>query len=281
MKQKEYDEIENQILLNDDKDARDKLNKLMMKSSIISSAIIAVVLFISFFLVSKVSKLSIISPAWFYVIAVIGLIYAIVTLLFSKVFVNVLKGQAILLYYRIYDLVEFIFKMFVIVSFVVMFMVTPTTVVGSSMDNTLADGDKILIYHMGYSVSREDIVVIDVDKTYGQDDTLYIKRAVAVAGDTVSYSDDTFYVNGKVVEDSEMSYAEYIKCINIYNDNTNQDSEFVVPKGYTIVLGDHRTSSIDSRTFGLVSNADILGKAVLRFMPFSEIGGFTKDLSYS
>ena len=281
MKQKEYDEIEKKILIDDDKEAYGKLNEALFKSALITSIIMGIILFISFFLVSKVSKLSIIPTGWFYLIAITSFLYAIATILLSKVFTNLLKKQALLLYYRVYDFLEFILKMFSIVAFVVMFMVTPTTVVGSSMDNTLASGDKVLIYHIGYSVSRGDIVVVDVDKTYGQSDTLYIKRAVAVAGDIVSYSDNTFYVNNVAVEDKEMSYYEYLKCINLYNDDANQENEFVVPKGYSIVLGDHRTSSIDSRIFGLVSNDDILGKAVLRFLPFKDFGGFTKDLSYN
>lgn len=280
MKSKEYNEIENKILADDDLESRNKLNKEMKKSSIVGLSVIGFIILLSFPLISKVSLLSIISPIWFYSAAILLLIYYIVTLLFSTVFLNVLKRTSILLYYRVYDMVEYIIKALVIVSFLLMFIVTPTTVVGGSMNNTLSSGDKVLVWHMGYSVSRGDIVVINIDNTYGQPKSLYIKRVVAKSGDIVSYDSGSFYVNDTLVENTYMNEAQYINCINIYNDETNTDTTFKVPKGYSIVLGDHRNSSIDSRTMGLIDNDDILGKAIFCFSP-SNFGTIKKEISYN
>lgn len=284
MKDKEYKEIENQILLNDDMEAKTKLYKSMKKTSIIGLSILSVCLFISFFLISKVSLLSMVSPVFFYLLIIVGILYRIATLLFSTVFKNVLHKSSLLIYYKIYDLLAFIISIASIFLFVVMFVMTPTTVVGNSMNDTLASGDRVLVWHMGYSPKRDDVVVLHVSEKYGEEDSLYIKRVVAEEGDTVSYDEETneFKVNGNVCESSmqAMSYYKYIKMINTYASTENTSLTFKIPKGYSIVLGDHRTNSTDSRIIGLINNDDILGKAFYTFLPFSNIGSIDEKLSY-
>ncbi len=284
MKDKEYKEIENQILLSDDMDAKMKLYKSMKKSSIVGLSILLCCLVISFFLISKVSLLSMISPVFFYLLIIVGILYSTITLLFSTVCKSVLHKSNLLIYYKIYDLVAFIISIATIFIFVVMFVMTPTTVVGNSMNDTLASGDRVLVWHMGYSPKRDDVVILHVSKKYGEEDSLYIKRVVAKEGDTVSYDELTneFMVNGNVCENNygAMSYNKYIKMINTYSSVENTSLTFKIPKGYSIVLGDHRTNSTDSRIIGLINNDDILGKAFYTFMPFSNMGSIDKKISY-
>lgn len=280
MKQKEYNELENKILKDNDSESRLKLNNELKKVSIISLSIFGFIFLFSLFFISKITKLSIIPPMWFYIIFFITVIFNVITLLLTTLFKDSLNSTSFLLYYRVYDLLGFVLKIAVIIMAVVMFIVTPTTVVGNSMNYTLDSGDKVLVWHIGYVPKKNDVVVIDITETkYGQDDSLFIKRVVATAGDEVSYKDNIFYVNGNPIEE-DMTLAEYINCINLYNDEENTNTTFKVPKGYSIVLGDHRTSSIDSRRIGLVSNKDLLGKAIFVFFSKNNFGPLKKNLSY-
>ena len=280
MKQKEYNELENKILKDNDSESRLKLNNELKKVSIISLSIFGFIFLFSLFFISKITKLSIIPPMWFYIIFFITVIFNVITLLLTTLFKDSLNSTSFLLYYRVYDLLGFVLKIAVIIMAVVMFIVTPTTVVGNSMNYTLDSGDKVLVWHIGYVPKKNDVVVIDITETkYGQDDSLFIKRVVATAEDEVSYKDNIFYVNGNPIEE-DMTLAEYINCINLYNDEENTNTTFKVPKGYSIVLGDHRTSSIDSRRIGLVSNKDLLGKAIFVFFSKNNFGPLKKKLSY-
>lgn len=283
MNNKEFKEVEEKIYRNNDvSDNSLKLSKDLKNNCIIYLSVLSVILILSIIFIKKVNLLSIISPGWFYSLAIILLAYLIATLLISTIFKKKIKPMANLLYYKIYDTITFILTIIIGFSFVIMFLITPTTVCGQSMNNTLSDGDKVLIWHMGYKATRNDIVVVHVSEKYGQPNSLYIKRIVAQEGDVVSYHDDAMYVGDTIIEKSEYcNLIEFQKCIKLYGEETEAVTEFTVPKGYSIIMGDHRrrNASVDSREFGLVSNKDILGKAFFSIIPFRKIS--EKNLSYN
>ena len=132
---------------------------------------------------------------------------------------------------------------------------SPVYVNGDSMLNTLHNGDIMILDVVGYrhkELKRFDIVVIDSGKE------LIIKRVVGLPGEKIEYTDGTFYVNGKEVEDP-------------YSDKT-EDLNVTVPKGKYFVLGDNRTNSMDSRYFGPFSKKDIIGKTSFVLYPFNRTG---------
>ena len=132
---------------------------------------------------------------------------------------------------------------------------SPVYVNGDSMLNTLHNGDIMILDVVGYrhkELKRFDIVVIDSGKE------LIIKRVVGLPGEKIEYTDGTFYVNGKEVEDP-------------YSDKT-EDLSVTVPKGKYFVLGDNRTNSMDSRYFGPFSKKDIIGKTSFVLYPFNRTG---------
>ncbi len=273
-----------------EKNSKEYFIKKMKISSIISISLSLVMLVLFITLLNTVSKLSIVSPWFFFALLILFLIYNIITILISTKFNDKFGLVDTKLYFKFYDTINFIIKTILVLSTIIMFIVTPTTVSGNSMNDTLENNDKILVWHMGYKVKRNDVVVINVTKKkYGSkisvDDALYIKRVVGTAGDIVSYDIETneFKVNDVIVESNVegMSYLSYIKCINLNGKSDNMDYTFKIPEGYSIVMGDHRTNSLDSRELGLIDNNDILGKAFIRLLPFKSFGKLNKKTSYN
>lgn len=117
----------------------------------------------------------------------------------------------------------------------------------------------------GYGkLERGDIIVF----VYPLDPTKdFIKRLIALGGDTVEIRGGSLYINGKENTDSRM------KNIYYYNrGDYGQEGQVVhVPEGYVYVMGDNSGSSYDSRYWGFVPQTDIIGKAEFIFWPLNRI----------
>jgi signal peptidase I len=92
----------------------------------------------------------------------------------------------------------------------------------------------------------------------------YVKRVVAVGGETVDLRDGRLYVDDRLL------------VIPQANGNTlpqvpRVSYPFTVPDGEVFVLGDNRLQSSDSRTFGSVPVTNIIGKVILRFWPLDRL----------
>lgn len=279
MKKKEFEIIENDILAgNDAIDSKNKLLKSLFISSIVYLSVSTILLILASIFNNTVSLLSIISPVFFYVFCSLAIIYLIASLLMSTVFKNKIKNTIILLYYKIFDLLSYMIIILLSLSFIIMFILTPTTVIGNSMSKTLLENDKVLVWHLAYKPDNNDIVVVHVDNSYGVNESLYVKRVVATSGDLVEFKDNGMYVNNKLIDDTNINESVFKRCISFYEDIKNNDINdvlsYTIPKGYCIVLGDNRSNSLDSKSFGMVKNSDVLGKAIFRVFPFSRIGTF-------
>lgn len=135
------------------------------------------------------------------------------------------------------------------------FIITPVRVDGASMDQTLEDGQILLLYKLA-NVDYGDIVVLDEEK----EGEIIIKRIIGMPGDTVSIRDNTVYVNGEEVEE-DYAYGE----TSDYEEITLDDDEY-------FILGDNRPISKDSRYFGPVKEDEIIGKVIFRLWPFNKFG---------
>ena len=133
------------------------------------------------------------------------------------------------------------------------FIITPVRVDGASMDQTLEDGQILLLYKLA-NVDYGDIVVLDEEK----EGEIIIKRIIGMPGDTVSIKDNTVYVNGEEVEE-DYAYGE----TSDYEEITLDDDEY-------FILGDNRPISKDSRYFGPVKEDEIIGKVIFRIWPFNK-----------
>ncbi len=153
----------------------------------------------------------------------------------------------------------------VIAIVVILFLYQPVKVEGTSMMPALTDQERIFInkfvyrFHVG-EIERGDMVVF----WYPHDPSKsYIKRVIGTPGDRVEVDRGTVLVNGKaLVED-------YVP--EEYRDQTSMAST-TVPPGEYFVLGDHRSSSNDSRSWGMVPREFIYGKAVMAYWPLDKVG---------
>lgn len=151
------------------------------------------------------------------------------------------------------------------------YIITPVIVRGDSMDNTLKDGEVLLLSKISYRVNdikRYDIVVVkDKDSDY------IIKRVIGMPGDKIYYEDDILYINDKKVfkrftkDVTEDFTLEEICEIN------DDDCSKGIPKNKYLVLGDNRDISADSRIKGLIDKEQIIGKTVVRLWPLNKISG--------
>lgn len=144
---------------------------------------------------------------------------------------------------------------------------------GESMENTVLDGEKVIISDMFYTPKRGDIVVISRDyfNSLGQPiegSEPIIKRVIATEGQTVNID----FESGVVYVDDVPLDEPYTKTLT----NRQDDVQFpvVVEDGCIFVLGDNRAISKDSRdsSIGLVNERYILGKVILRVYPFARFG---------
>jgi signal peptidase I len=147
--------------------------------------------------------------------------------------------------------------------FIVIFVIQPVKVEGTSMQPRLVDQERIFVNRFIYrfeSIQRGDVVVFwyprDTNKSF-------IKRVVGVPGDVVEIRIGLLYVNGVKIEEP------YLRPD--FRDHESF-SRSVVPPDHYFVLGDHRNSSNDSRMWGFVSRSLIYGKAIFRYWPVSRLG---------
>jgi signal peptidase I len=146
---------------------------------------------------------------------------------------------------------------------VIVFLYQPVKVEGTSMMPWLQDQERIFVNKFVYrfeDVRRNDIVVFrfPLDPTKS-----YIKRVVGLPGDEIELVRGQLYVNGGRVE--EPYIPEEFRDLGTYPPLT-------VPAGSYYVLGDHRNTSNDSRTWGTVSRDFVVGKAVFAYWPIDQFG---------
>ena len=147
----------------------------------------------------------------------------------------------------------------VVVIFSLLFRVVGVS--GDSMCNTLMDRDRLVLITQFYTIERGDIVVI-----YREGEEPYIKRIIALEGDTIDFDDES----GQVLLNGAILQEGYIR------DGITPSHEFKGPytvgKGEIFAMGDNRVWSLDSRQLGTFSVNEIAGEAVFRLFPFETFG---------
>jgi len=188
-------------------------------------------------------------------------------------------------------IVEYSISFFPVLAIVLVlrsFLFEPFQIPTGSMIPTLAVGDFILVNKYTYGI-RLPVVgtkIVDIAEPKNGEvmvfipphqDEYFIKRVVGIPGDTVRYQDKTLYINGKrqnqafvaqipPVNPRVLQYREKLGNVehliqrNPYRE-TSVD-EWVIPEGHYFMMGDNRDQSSDSRYWGLVSEHNIVGRAV-------------------
>ena len=155
----------------------------------------------------------------------------------------------------------------------VVFVVQPVKVEGTSMLTRLHDGDRIfvnkLIYYGVPRLERGDIVVF----WYPNDPSKnYIKRIVGLPGETVEVREGRVIINN--VELSEPYLDPHLNISHM------SLQPVLVKDHYYFVMGDNRDNSSDSRYWGLVPEKYIYGKALFRYWPLGDASIISHESSY-
>ena len=164
---------------------------------------------------------------------------------------------------NVYDFVSIIMAAFIIITLIFTFAFRLVGVKGQSMENTLYENDWLITMQKS-EYKCGDIVVITEPNYFNEP---LIKRVIAVGGQTVDidYSTSTVYVDGKAINEP------YIKEKFILQNADDISFPYTVPEGKLFCMGDNRNRSTDSRSTligGAVDERYILGKAVVRVLPF-------------
>ncbi len=152
------------------------------------------------------------------------------------------------------------------------FVAQPFKVDQHSMERTFAEGDYVLVDRLTGRWSpdaRGQVVVFQPPPDWTDRPEPYIKRVIGVGGDTVEVRDGQVFVNGTALDEpylfrNDAGVAEPTE--------TGDQARWVVPDGELFVMGDHRQKSVDSRVFGAIPAASVLGRGVARYWPLAQFG---------
>jgi signal peptidase I len=156
------------------------------------------------------------------------------------------------------EMVQVMAPALVLALIVHLFLAQATIVYGQSMEPNLHPNQRLIVDKLSYRLrppQRDDIVVVDLPDM----DEMLVKRIIALPGETVEVRGGTVYVNGAPIAEP---YA---------HDLTPYDMAPLTlgPLAY-FVMGDNRSNSNDSRSFGPITRDEIVGRVWLRYWPLDK-----------
>jgi len=153
---------------------------------------------------------------------------------------------------------------------------------GSSMENTLYEGENLLLYSLFYEPKQDDIVVFHLTGEKATLEKTLVKRVIATGGQTVQidFKNNKITVDGVLYADEHATLKnsadkivdEYLYFRPDWNyDGITDTMTLTVPEGHIFVLGDNRNFSRDSRDSSImfVDERCVLGKVIVRIAPFT------------
>jgi signal peptidase I len=161
------------------------------------------------------------------------------------------------------------------------FVAQPFQVQQRSMEDTIQDGEFVLVdrltprfdpYHRG------DIVVFSPPGPSSESPNAkpFIKRVIGIAGDTVELRKGAVYVNGIALDEPYVLKVDG-KAQPTMPEPEDGNVRWEITDGTLFVMGDHRAMSSDSRAFGPIEVSSVIGRAWLRYWPLSEFGILPTD----
>ena len=136
------------------------------------------------------------------------------------------------------------------------FLITPVTVDGPSMNETLTDGDVLFLKKYDKSIERFDVIV------FKRNNERLIKRVLALPGEKIKCVSGIIYVNNEEIDNSHAL------------GKTADFKEVILGDDEYFAVGDNRENSFDSRSFGPIKKDVIQGTVDLRIFPFNKIKKF-------
>lgn len=199
---------------------------------------------------------------------------------------------------KIVEYAHSFFPVLLLVLLIRSFLVQPYRVPTGSLEPTILPGDFVAVNQFAYglrlpvlntkilSIGEPKIGDIAIFRWPVDPKVDFIKRVVGIPGDHVVYKDKVLYINGQeqiltpkgegvdIEPDGNMTVEEYQENLAgishriLINPNGGMEGDFdvVVPSGYYFMMGDNRDASADSRDWGFVPEANLIGKGFIVWM---------------
>ena len=182
----------------------------------------------------------------------------------------------------LFDALEMFAWSLAILLLIFTFVLRLCRVEGASMENTLYDGENLLLYSFFYEPEQDDIIVFHLTDEEPNLEKMLVKRVIATGGQTVEidFKNNTIFVDGVLYEDehavlknnADAIIDQYLYFRPDWKYNSITDTMTVtVPERHLFVLGDNRNFSRDSRDSSImfVDERCVLGKVIVRIAPFT------------
>ena len=153
---------------------------------------------------------------------------------------------------------------------------------GASMENTLYEGENLILYSLAYKPQQDDMIVFHLTDAEPNLEKMLVKRVIAIGGQTVEidFQNKAIIVDGVPYADEHATFKNYADVMidrylsnrpNWEYDIKNDKMTVTVPEGHLFVLGDNRNFSRDSRDSDImfVDERCVLGKVIVRVSPFT------------
>jgi signal peptidase I len=171
----------------------------------------------------------------------------------------------------LFEVLETLLLTLIVFLVIQLFVAQPYQIQQQSMENTLLPNQYVLVDKLTPHFDdfhRGDIVVFSPPPGWASDaaGTPFIKRVIGVGGDTVDIHDGSVFVNGTKLDEPYLFEGQPTLPADpaIHTWKIASDQLFV--------MGDHRADSKDSRAFGPIEKSTVIGRAWLRYWPFSQFG---------
>lgn len=148
-----------------------------------------------------------------------------------------------------------------------------------SMAPTLQEGDRVIVNRLSYQfgdIERGQVIVFSKPPNQPSEANDLIKRVIGLPGETLQFRDGEVYVDGLLVQEPYLAQQNSTRPRSFSIPGCAQENlspdVCTVPEGYVFMMGDNRTGSQDSRTFGPISVDTVVGRAFLRVWPLADVG---------
>lgn len=167
-----------------------------------------------------------------------------------------------------FEIAQVLVLAFSIFLFVYLLIMQPHKIQGDSMEPNFHENEYLLTDKLSYRFGepqRGDVVVFKAPPNYRDE---YIKRIMAIPGDTVEIINDQLFINKEPVNESFLP----VETVTNPGQFLTEEKAVTIPQNSYFVLGDNRSHSLDSRSFGFVSRDKITGKAWFVYWPPQNFG---------
>jgi len=162
-----------------------------------------------------------------------------------------------------FDFMQGIVVFLAMLVMVYLFLFSPQEINGSSMYPTFVDKELLITNKLVYKIrppKRGEVVIF---KSPANKEIDYIKRVIALPGETLVLKNSKYYING-------VELAEPYLGSDVYTSGgtfLKEGEEITIPEGAYFLSGDNRPHSSDSREFGPIALTDFIGRALFRYWP--------------